>query len=182
MQRLALIIPDEAHHCVSDSWGRLFAAQPQAKLAGFTATPERLDGRGLGDVFQRMIAARRSRRWSQRKHLCPAVVFAPAQGPNLTKVRNRGGDYRADDLALIMDKPSITGDAAYHYESYAPGVAAIGFCSSVAAAEHAAAAFRGEGWSFEAVDGGMHRDRRRELLAALATWRAARADVLQPDR
>ncbi len=44
-----LIIQDEAHHLVAGNvWGRIIEAWPGAHLIGKTATPERLDGKGLG--------------------------------------------------------------------------------------------------------------------------------------
>ena len=44
-----LIIQDEAHHLVAGNvWGRIIEAWPSAHLIGKTATPERLDGKGLG--------------------------------------------------------------------------------------------------------------------------------------
>ena len=52
LDRLAppdLIIQDEAHHLVAGNvWGRIINAWPDAYLIGKTATPERLDGKGLG--------------------------------------------------------------------------------------------------------------------------------------
>ena len=46
-----LLIPDEAHHAVAESWRTTLGAMPRAFVLGVTATPERLDGRGLGDAF-----------------------------------------------------------------------------------------------------------------------------------
>lgn len=44
-----VILQDEAHHVVAgNKWGKVIDVWPQAFLLGFTATPERLDGRGLG--------------------------------------------------------------------------------------------------------------------------------------
>jgi DNA repair protein RadD len=42
------VILDECQHSVSPSWMRLLSRWPQAKILGATATPERLDGKGLG--------------------------------------------------------------------------------------------------------------------------------------
>jgi len=50
-----LIVVDEAHHAVAGSWRKILNAFPRARILGVTATPERLDGRGLGDVFESMI-------------------------------------------------------------------------------------------------------------------------------
>ncbi len=44
-----VIIPDEAHHVVEgNKWGKVIDTWPKAFVLGFSATPERLDGRGLG--------------------------------------------------------------------------------------------------------------------------------------
>jgi DNA repair protein RadD len=45
--RFDLVVIDEAHHAVAGSWGAAIASQPRARIFGATATPERLDGRGL---------------------------------------------------------------------------------------------------------------------------------------
>ena len=50
-----LIVLDECHHVAAPSWAKLVESFPEAKLLGLTATPERLDGRGLKDWFQHMI-------------------------------------------------------------------------------------------------------------------------------
>jgi hypothetical protein len=51
-----LIVVDEAHHAVAGSWRKILNAFPKARILGVTATAERLDGRGLGDVFETMIS------------------------------------------------------------------------------------------------------------------------------
>jgi DNA repair protein RadD len=56
---LDFIILDECQHSVSASWMRLLSPWPQAKILGTTATPERLDGKGLGvgagDPFDTLV-------------------------------------------------------------------------------------------------------------------------------
>lgn len=52
---LDLLIIDEAHHAVAESYRRVVNAvrdiNPDCKIAGFTATPARGDGKGLRAVF-----------------------------------------------------------------------------------------------------------------------------------
>src|SRR5262249_14872906 len=54
LRRLAvapdLIVIDEAHRAAAKTWKKILAAFPEAWLVGVTATPERLDGKGLADV------------------------------------------------------------------------------------------------------------------------------------
>ena len=46
-----LIVPDEAHHVVSEKWSTTLNNIPDARELGVTATPQRLDGRGMGEFF-----------------------------------------------------------------------------------------------------------------------------------
>jgi superfamily II DNA or RNA helicase len=63
------------------------------------------------------------------------------------------GDYANDELAEVMDKPTITGDAVQHYFKYAPGKRAIVFCVSVQHSRHVAAQFNSAGIAAVHVDG-----------------------------
>src|SRR5882672_761833 len=50
-----IIVIDEAHHQASATYTKLAAAYPKAIQIGVTASPMRLDGRGLGAHFDEMI-------------------------------------------------------------------------------------------------------------------------------
>ncbi len=50
-----LVIADEAHHAVADSWSKVlnyYGDNPECKILGVTATPDRADGEMLGQMFQ----------------------------------------------------------------------------------------------------------------------------------
>ena len=50
-----IIFIDEAHHVRAASWERLLERWPDAQKIGLTATPARLDGKGLHEHFDKMI-------------------------------------------------------------------------------------------------------------------------------
>ncbi len=52
-----LIIVDEAHHATSSSYLKVFEYFPKVYRVGFSATPTRLDGKGLGRVFNEYMIA-----------------------------------------------------------------------------------------------------------------------------
>lgn len=159
-----LIVGDEAHHFTPDStWGKVVEAFPKAKVLGVTATPERLDGKGLGLLFDDMVLGPSVAELTEQGFLSPADVYAPSR-PDLSEVRTRAGDYVTSQLENEMDKPSITGSAVEHYRRLADGKRAIAFCVSVKHAKDVAEEFRRAGYISHHIDGGMDERERDGVL------------------
>lgn len=159
-----LIIVDEAHHAISTStWGKVIKAYPDARLLGVTATPIRLSGEGLGDLFECMVQGPTVRELIEQGSLAPYRLFAPA-GVDLSGVHSKMGDFVRGELATAMNKPSITGDAVAHYRKLADGKRAVAFCVSVEHAETVAAQFREAGIPAASIDGGMDKVLRQSVL------------------
>lgn len=169
-----LIVIDESHHAVAGQWSTVVAAYPDARLLGVTASPERMDGRGLGreagGPFDAMVMGPSVAQLIGGGFLVPSRVFAPADGgPDLAGVRTKGGDFDTASLAAAMDRPGLTGDAAAHYARLAPGLPAVAFCTNVAHAEHTAEQFRAAGWRAVAASGKTPIAERDAAIAGLAT-------------
>ncbi|MFH5927129.1 DEAD/DEAH box helicase [Roseomonas xinghualingensis] len=168
-----LIVIDEAHHAIAGQWATISAAYPNARLLGVTATPARLDGRGLGvdagGCFDDLVLGPSMADLIQRGFLTPAKVFAPAEAPDLDGVRTKGGDYDAAELSELMSQPRIVGDAVEHYARHCPGQPAICFSPSVAHAEATAEAFRKAGWRAQAASGSTPGPERDAAIKGLET-------------
>ena len=163
-----LIIGDEAHHFTpKSSWGKVVEAFPTARVLGVTATPERLDGKGLGLMFDDMVIGPTVAELTAQGFLSPADVYAPSK-PDLNALHTRGGDYVTSELETEMDKPSITGSAVDHYRKLASGKRAIAFCVSVKHAKDVAEDFRKAGYAANHIDGGMDDGERDRVLKAFA--------------
>lgn len=166
-----LIIGDEAHHFTPDSsWGKVVAGFPSARVLGVTATPERLDGKGLGQMFSDMVMGPTVAELTAQGFLSHAVVYAPS-APDLDGVGTRMGDYVQKQLEEAMVKTVITGSAVKHYGKYAPGKKAIAFCVSVRHAKDVAAEFREAGFTASHIDGGMNEEERDGVLKAFEEGR-----------
>ena len=74
-----LVVFDECHHFAADKWSQLASHYSQAKHLGLTATPERQDGRAMGDVFDVMVVAAEYSELLEQGHLCNVRAFAPKQ-------------------------------------------------------------------------------------------------------
>ena len=166
-----LIIIDEAHHGTAGSWRKVIDANPQARILGVTATPERLDGRGLGEVFDELIRGPEVADLIEAGHLCRPKYFAPPTVADLTHIHKTAGDYNKGELAAAMDKAAITGDAVEHYRRICPGVPAVAFCASIAHAQHVADQFSAAGFRAATIDGTLDRDERRDRVQALGDGR-----------
>jgi DNA repair protein RadD len=166
-----IIIVDECHHAAAGTWGKILQAFPKAVRLGFTATPERLDGKGLADAFDALIRGPEVAWLIDQGFLTRPVYYAPPNQLNLDGLHVRGGDYARDEVAKEMDKPMITGDAVQHYRKICPGAPAVVFCASVAHAEHVAQAFTAAGYTSATLDGTLDRVERRRRVRDLGNGR-----------
>jgi superfamily II DNA or RNA helicase len=167
----ALIIADEAHHATAGSWRKVITHHPQARILGVTATPERLDGKGLGEVFDELIRGPEVKDLIRGGHLAPPLYYAPPQAADLTGISIKRGDFDQREIAAAMDKAAITGDAVEHYAKLCRGAPAVAFCASVAHAQHVAEQFQAAGFRAATIDGNMDRDDRREVVRKLGDGR-----------
>ena len=161
-----LIIVDEAHHATTkNTIGRILAACPAAKVLGVTATPARLSGEGMGDVFKSMVLGPSVQSLIDNGRLSPVTVYAPPT-VDLSGLHVRAGDFVISEAAAAMDKPKITGDAVAHYRRLADRKRGVAFCTSVDHARHVALQFVDAGYRSVHVDGGMDRYQRRQVVDA----------------
>lgn len=103
-----VIIADEAHHVAAKTWTEILAAYPDAVIIGFSATPERQDGRPLSQ-FQHMIVAAQYSELITAGLIVPARVYDPG--------KSMGGDLALDPVAA--------------YLQYAPGTKGFTFVATL---------------------------------------------------
>lgn len=143
-----LVIPDEAHHMAADRWSQLATAYPAARWLGLTATPERADGKPLGDIFDELVVAATVTELTALGNLVPARVFAPLR------------QLETAELAL---------DPVAAYQEHGIGELAVVFCVTVEHAQRTAAAFTAAGVSAAVVTG---KSPARERALTLQGWAA----------
>lgn len=141
----SLVIIDEAHHASAGSWAKILGHWPDAYRLGVTATPCRLDGRGLGEAFDQVVLGPSVADLVFWGFLSPARIYAPPMVADLSGIRRRAGDYANDQAAAAMDRPTVTGDAIEHYQRHADGQQAIAFCCNVKHAVSVCDAFKTAG-------------------------------------
>lgn len=145
----SVIITDEAHLSRSNSWMKVLDYYDTYTI-GMTATPVRLDGKPLGDVYDTLIEGVDTRWLIDHKMLAPYEYYAPCtvDTENLKVMR---GDYVIGELEKLMMERAIYGNVIESYRRFAWGERTIVYCVSVRHARETAEAFRLSGIRAEAL-------------------------------
>lgn len=169
-----LIVWDEAHHVASKTWADLAQRFPHAHQIGLTATPQRLDGRGLGAHFDALIVGPSTADLIAAGHLSPYQLYAPS-AVDLSAVHRVAGDYNKRELSDTMQHSTVVGDAVGHYLAHCDGARALVFAWSLEASRSIADSFRFHGIAAEHVDGETPTVQRKH---AMQRFRAGELRVL----
>ena len=174
MPKLDLLVIDEAHHAVADSYRRIIDhvrdANPEARIFGVTATPNRGDKKGLRAVFDNVADQVRLGELIASGHLVPPRTFVIDVGvqDKLRAVRKTVSDFDMSEVAEIMDRAPITEEVIRHWQEKATDRPTVVFCSTVVHAAHVAEAFNASGIPTGLIHGDLPGDERRNILAAFA--------------
>jgi DNA repair protein RadD len=173
-----LVIVDEAHlipRAADTRYGRflagLRAATPGLRVAGFTATPYRLDSGRLDEGAHRLFSgiAYEADTFTliRRGFLAPLVSKATLTQLDVSGVGRRGGDYIPGELEAAVNRDWITRAAVAELAEYGRGRRAwLAFCAGLAHAEAVRDAVRAEGYACESVSGETPRRERDRIVTA----------------
>ncbi|MCB2092996.1 MAG: DEAD/DEAH box helicase, partial [Rhodobacteraceae bacterium] len=174
MPRLDLLVVDEAHHAVADSYRRIIdrvrEANPDARIFGVTATPNRGDRKGLREVFDNVADQVRLGELIASGHLVPPRTFVIDVGvqDELRSVRKTMSDFDMAEVAGIMDRAPVTDEVIRHWREKAGDRQTVVFCSTIAHADHVTEAFRAAGITAALIHGDLAAETRKAILAEYA--------------
>lgn len=163
-QNIGLVVVDECHRSAASTYVKIADKYPTARFLGLTATPWRLDNKGLADHWDEIISPTSPALLIESGHLVEPRVYG-ADGPNLKGVKVTAGDYNQKQLAERMDKSKLVGDIVKHYDKLAPGSLAIAYAVGIEHATHICEQFRLAGHPSACVNGKMNEVERDSILA-----------------
>lgn len=167
LSRVDLVVVDECHHVTEgNTYSKIFEQYPQAILLGVTATPWRLDGRGLADVFDGHVVVTTPRQLRDEGWLVPVGGWE-YEGIDTSRARVRNGEYVAEDLREESTSKRVVGDIISEWLMHAAGKRTVLFASSVEQSQLMAAEFVKSGVPAEHVDGKTPGEERDAILARL---------------
>lgn len=161
--RLDLLALDECHHAVAKTWAGIShaALDAGARLLGMTATPERSDGKGLGDIFDAMVVGPSVRDLTREGFLSPYEILYP--------------DWEQSDPDWMKRKRRVVGDPVALYLQHVHPHTCLVYCASRRHARRVLDLYLARGVRAQYVGGDTPKDERR---AALREFKAGRLPVI----
>jgi superfamily II DNA or RNA helicase len=165
---IGLVIVDECHHAVADSYRNIMAAlgcysgSTDRLAVGFTATLARGDGRGLGDVWQDVVYTRSILWMISKGHLTDVRAHQiDVDTLDLSRVKKAGGDYTAKSLGEALERagaPEIVKQVIHKQAADRRSV--LVFMPTVSLAQETAEALTASGLTAGVVHGATPREER----------------------
>lgn len=172
--RPELIITDECHHALSNSYMKIYEYYPEALRLGFTATPVRLNDGGLGAVFETMVTGVTTKWLIDNKYLSPYEYYS-VKLVETDKLKTRAGEYITADVSELMEQRYIYGEALKTWSEKAAGKKTIIYCASIEASKNTVEEFKKNGVRAAHLDGTTNENLRAETIRK---FREGEIDVL----
>jgi len=171
-----MIVLDEAHHYMATSYVRVAHHFKPQLLLGLTATPERLDGLSLGNIFEKIVYDYGIDKGIKDGWLCELEAYRVRTDSDISKVKKTAGDYNAKELSVIIDSPQRNKLIVKKHEQYAAGRQGLVFAVNIEHAIHLCQEFQraGHNANFVVSDEEMTPDRKK----VVADFKAGRIQIL----
>ena len=172
MPALDVLAIDEGHHAAADTYLRVIdraqSANPNLKLLLVTATPNRGDKKSLKGVVDNVSDQISLKELIEARLLVKPRTFVIDIGVQneLRGVKKRAADFDMNAVEAIMDKEVLNDQVVAKWADVAADRQTVVFCSTVAHAQHVAAAFTAHGVRAAAVWADMGDVARRDTLGA----------------
>lgn len=166
----SLVVIDEAHHALAKTYQMLWAAWPEAKFLGLTATPYRMSGDGFTDLFEVLVDSWSVKQFIADGWLSPYDYYSirpdSEEQQEIDSLRKRGadGDFQMKELREKLDvRPSIE-RLFESFERFAFDKKGIIYAIDIAHAEHIAEFYRLQGVNAVAISSKTPAKERAEVI------------------
>jgi superfamily II DNA or RNA helicase len=165
-----LAVVDEAHRTVAASYQKILASNPKAMVLGLTATPWRLDGKGLGDVYAHLHVMAGPTELIVDGHIAQPRTYGIPKMKAREIVRGLAsarGDFCTAPLAAAMMKRKLMGDVVEETARLAPGAPTLVFAVNREHGKALAIRFHRSGRKTAYLDGETPKGEREKTLTDL---------------
>ena len=162
-KKYKLIITDEGHHGLCKTYKKIYDFYPEAFKIFFTATPVRLDGRGLDDICDDLVVGVTSNWLMENRYLSKYKYYAPSL-EDFSNCQIKRGDYVQEEVFEKLNKTKIYGDILKHYNKLCNGKQAIAYCASVEHSKLVCKEFNDNGIRAAHIDGTTSSQERKNIM------------------
>lgn len=164
-----LIITDENHHSLANSYKRIYDYFSDVKRVGVTATPERLGGKGLKDVNDILIEGVTAKWLIDNHFLSPYKLYS--RNLNMPKFHIQNGDYKTSEVVGFFNSNAkqIFGDTIAEYKRLANNMQVVCYLPSVEISKTMADKFTASNIKAEHIDGETPKAERKAIIERFRT-------------
>jgi superfamily II DNA or RNA helicase len=165
-----VIIIDEAHHAIADSYIKICKTFPLAKILGVTATPYRLSGVGFKSVFEQIIISPSVHDFIGMGFLCDYDYYSVRPTSEIQQMVDSikefsfDGDYAEKSLTQFFDNAKIRANLLETYRKYANGKKGIIYTININHNNHVCNLLNQNGIKAKAVDSYTKSTVRKEIV------------------
>lgn len=160
-----LVIIDEVHHYAAKTFVQAARHWNTKLLTGWTATPKRLDGLSLTNLFEKIVFEYNIFDGIRDGFLAPLEAYQIKTPTDISRVKRTAGDFNQKQLSEAVDSALRNNLIVQKYKQYAEGRQFIAYCVDIQHAYNLRDEFRENGISCEAVSSDLTRgDDRKESV------------------
>ena len=165
--RPLMLIIDECHHTRAKTWEFIVASFPHARILGMTATPARLDGKGLGALFDHLIEGPPVKELISVGALCDLELYGIKTGVDLKGVHKRMGEFNQSELDTAVTGPVVASTIS-NWQRLAADRRTIHYSVSRRHSREIVERAKAVGVAAEHVDGDMPKPERKAIFGRFA--------------
>lgn len=159
-----LIVIDECQHSTSKTYLFLFETYKDTYFLGLSATPCRLSGLPLGNIYENIVCEIEAEDLIKKGFLADYDYYAPKLNADFTKVQISKGDYNNTEVEKELTNATIYGDIIKYYKKIADNKKTIIYCPTISYSEKIAKLFNDNGYSAKHFDGETNDIERKQIV------------------
>lgn len=162
-EQFDIVIIDEAHHATASTYLKVINAFKKHLIIGFSATPTRQNGMGLGNLFDAMVQVASIQDLTNMGFLAPIRYFAPVE-PDLTGVKLKAGDYNEKQLEPVMMTEGLIAGIVEYWMQYGENRKTVIFATGISHSMAIREKFATVGVVAEHIDGNTPAELRKDII------------------
>lgn len=160
-----MIVLDECQHSSSKTYLTLFNTYKDTFFLGLSATPCRLSGKPLGDIYENIVSEIEAEDLIKMGFLAKYDYYAPKLKADFSQVKIKStGDYDSEQVERELSNSTIYGDIIKYYNKLAKNKKTIIYCPTISYSLKIEKLFNENGYVARHFDGTTKDSERKQII------------------